>query len=182
MKLHPPTADPSFSAHSTKTMSAVNAAYMAGYLDGEGTLTITRAKRPENRAGFRWMTIMAIANTHRPSLECMREMCGNGRVLCVNRGNLDKHKALYRLQFTANQVRHVLPQLVPYLLIKRQQAGLVLRFLSLVTSGRHTTAEEWIEQEELRADVQKLNRRGAMPAQEIIVRDARSRWDSEPVH
>lgn len=178
--------EPSVNHRSEKVMCVAEAAYMAGYLDGEGTISITRAKRVENRAGYRWMPIMAINNTHRDSLECLRQMCGNGRLCLVNPGKLGIQKPGYRLQFTANQIRYVLPQIMPYLIIKREQAAILLEFLTSVVNGKNLTEAVGVEQERLRAEIQRLNHRGsfkpALPAQPIVIRAFAKPDRSDAVH
>lgn len=166
----------SVNVHSHRLMSSAEAAYLAGFFDGEGTISIIKARRPENVAGFRYQALMSISNTNQAVLEQIRDFCGNGRLVRSYNTRHPNHKPGYLLRFTANQVRHLLPQLVPFLRIKRAQAESVLEFLALQTPGVNRQPYSWwAKVEELRTRVLNLNRRGraaeVLPA-ELQVREA----------
>lgn len=171
----------SFNAVSRKLLTPAEAAYLAAFIDGEGTLTIGRMKRPENRIGYRYTPILLMANTNRAGLERIRELCGNGRLLLCTPSKTAAHKHLFRLQFSANQIRHLLPQVEPFLLLKREQASLLAAFLRLVVNGKNTTPAQWQEMERLRAEIRALNHRGLATAREPIEavkpRPARNPWE-----
>lgn len=171
----------SVNVRSDKRLSPTEAAYVAGFIDGEGTITIGRQQRPEARAGFRYVPILVVANSHLVGLEAIRVLCGNGRVSMTTRSKVEAHKHVYRLQFTPNQIRHVLPQVKPYLILKQLQADLLEDFLRLLLNGRHSTDEQWAEMERLRQEIRALNHRGRT-AKEIaadppIVRAAKNSWE-----
>ena len=171
---------------SNKWMSTSEAAYVAGVLDGEGCLTIGRAATKETRTGYVYGAIMMISNTHLPALKAIAEICGNGRIKQQLRKN-DAHKPVYRLDFTANQIRHVLPQLRQHLLIKPAQADILLSFLSERVSGVPMTIGAWQAQENWRTKITHLNRRGAdapEPVPESLVArpsEANGRVPSQPL-
>jgi hypothetical protein len=171
----------SLNVRSDKVLSPTEAAYVAGFMDGEGTLTIGRQKRPENRAGFRYLPIMVVANSHVVGLEAIRSLCGNGRVITCTRSKVLIHKHVYRLQWTAHQIRHLLPQIKPYLLLKHLQADLLEDFLDLIVNGRNTTPEQWAEMERLRVEIRALNHRGRTAAEIAVdvpvIRAAKKSWD-----
>lgn len=158
---------------SDKRLTAHEAAYLAGFVDGEGCLTIGRARRKESRAGFSYEALMNVSGTELEALRQIAVMCGNGKVQVQDKRSSEKHKPLYRIVFSANQIRHLLPQIRPYLLVKHRQADIVLTFLSERQSGRNVTPAYWQRQEELRAQVRTLNRRGLIDtsAQVVAVRE-----------
>jgi hypothetical protein len=141
-------------------MSPTAAAYLAGFIDGEGTIGIIRARRRENKSGYRLQPYLSVANTDKPALEAIQAMCGNGRLVQQTNPVNANHKDGYSLRFSPNQIRHLLPQLQPYLLIKAKQAGYVLEFLSVNRGGRHLKPEEQQKTDELRESVRALNARG----------------------
>jgi hypothetical protein len=57
-----------------KTLSPVEAAYMAGLIDGEGTVTLSRRHRNDQR-----QLVVSIANTERRLLEWTFDTVGAGR-------------------------------------------------------------------------------------------------------
>lgn len=135
-----PASIPSFKSWNLvtkKVLSEVECAYAAGFWDGEGTISIWNEKRAANRDGIRLKITMTVANTDYLALEDLRAIIGNGRITVKDsrKGNAG-HKTLYRLDLTSNQIRHVLPQLLPYLIIKKYVASTVLKYLEMLSPGK----------------------------------------------
>jgi len=97
-------------------------AYIAGLLDGEGALFIGKYARAGNRF-LAYRGYMSIVNTHIPMLQQVQSAVG-GKI--VRQGAIRK---CYALTFSANEIRDVLPRLQPFLIIKKVQAELLLKFL-----------------------------------------------------
>lgn len=149
---------------SDKQMSPTEAAYLAGFIDGEGTITLTRTKRHENRAGFRYQPALSIAQSRRSALRRIVRLCGNGRLIPHRTPDGPHQKQGYRVQFTPGQIRHVLPQVLPYLIVKRAQATLMLRVLPLMVPGTNYTQDRWDVIERFRNQFRFLNQRGQTKA------------------
>lgn len=165
---------------SDKTLSEAEAGYLAGFLDGEGCLTIGRAHRKGYRSGHSYFAIMTLANTNLDALHHIAKLAGNGKIQLQDKRDRPEHKTLYRLFFGAGQIRKVLPQLQPYLLVKSRQAELLLDFLNIKESGRYRTDKYWHECEQLRAEIRGLNARGLTntSAEDVTMRDRRVRVGS----
>ena len=58
-----------------KRLSETEAAYLAGIIDGEGTVTLTRTHRGENRR-----PVVSISSTELPLLLYVRSVIGAGRI------------------------------------------------------------------------------------------------------
>ena len=58
-----------------KTLSEVEAAYVAGIIDGEGTVTLTRTHRGENRR-----PVVSISSTELQLLTYVQSVIGAGRI------------------------------------------------------------------------------------------------------
>ena len=56
-------------------LQRIEAAYVAGIVDGEGTITLTKTHRGENRR-----PIVSISSTERPLLEYVQLVIGAGRI------------------------------------------------------------------------------------------------------
>jgi hypothetical protein len=56
-------------------LSAVDAAYIAGIVDGEGTITLSRKHAGEGR-----QLVISVSNTERGILEFVRERIGAGKI------------------------------------------------------------------------------------------------------
>lgn len=64
---------------SKKILSAVDAAYVAAMVDGEGTLSLGACRHP-GRRGYVLMPQLAVHNTDLPLIESLVETLGNGRI------------------------------------------------------------------------------------------------------
>lgn len=150
---------------SDKVMTPTEAAYMAAFIDGEGTIGIYKAKRGANRSGYRLQPAIAMNNTHFGVLQRLREMCGNGRLLQQTNPLKPHHKTGYALRLYPNQIRHVLPQIRPYLIVKAQQADYLMQFLSITRQTKGRTQEELDREMALRDAVCQLNAKGVATVQ-----------------
>jgi hypothetical protein len=122
---------------SEKLMTPTEAAYFAGIIDGEGTIGLYRARRLASAGGVRIIPSVNIANTNLKLLERLREICGNGRLEVKDQRRVGNHKPLFGLTFKSNQIRHILPQVQPYLIAKAEQAEVMLSFLTTTRYGNN---------------------------------------------
>lgn len=150
----------SFNLKSDYAMSPVEAAYIAGIIDGEGTISLTRVTRKESVMGYRIQAYLSISNTSIRLLERVREMCGNGRLIGSYNKTLPHQKAGYVLKFSANQIRHILPQIRPYLILKTEQADVVCEFLRITKGGRHLGPGAYARVEQFYLATKALNKKG----------------------
>ena len=97
-------------------------AYIAGMLDGEGSLCVGKYPRKGNRyLGYR--AYMCIANTYVPVLEFIKSIIG-GKIVEQGKGS-----GCYSLTLTTNEIRRWLPELLNHLIVKKNQAEVLLAFL-----------------------------------------------------
>ena len=99
--------------------------YFAGIVDGEGSIGISKSirKLEYNKRGYVYNPFFLIANTHLPMLEYLQKHF-KGKIVY-----LDERTLCYHLTFNGEIMKDLLPELIPYLLIKRRQAEIVLEFL-----------------------------------------------------
>jgi hypothetical protein len=104
-----------------RTLSAVRAGYLAGLIDGEGTIALSRKTRGGNRQLF-----VSISSTERPMLEHVLHIVGVGKI--TNKRTYRKHHTPSCTYIVANrQALKLLEQIQPYLQsYKRRRARLVL--------------------------------------------------------
>jgi hypothetical protein len=105
-------------------------------------------------------------------LEAIRAMCGNGRIQATTHPRNPLHKIGYALRFSSNQIRHILPQLVPYLFVKKRQAELLIEYLGEWRKGLHITDESYARGEDFRQRLGALNRKGEEP--DVV----QAQWDA----
>jgi len=113
------------------------AAYVAGLVDGEGTVTLTRWHRDENRR-----LVVSISNNDRAILEFVRRTVGTGQITRKRTYN-PRHAESYTYQISGRQALELLRQVTPFLKsYKAIRAELALRDYIRMTprNGRYTEA------------------------------------------
>jgi hypothetical protein len=111
------------------------AGYVAGLIDGEGTITLSRL-----HAGERRRLVVSIVNTELPMLRFIAEQAGVGKIT-RKRTTSDRHTPAYTYAVTSRQALQLLEQIVQYLRsYKRQRAMRVLQLYTALTprNGKYT--------------------------------------------
>lgn len=106
-------------------------AWLAGFLDGEGTICL--ASRPTN-AGVRYLPLVTITNTHHETIERIAEIfTENGvafHVVPYSSKKYKRAKRIYTIHIAGMQrVTRVLDLITPFLFTKRKQAEVVHGFI-----------------------------------------------------
>lgn len=113
-----------------------DAAYIAGLVDGEGTVTLSRLHRNENRR-----VVVCISNNDLVLLQHVKDKIGAGRITAKRVYN-PRHAPSFNYQINSRQALEVLRQIVMYMRsYKLDRARLALRdYLRLTPrNGRYTT-------------------------------------------
>lgn len=139
-------------------MSAVDAAYLAGFIDGEGTVMLIR--RANSSVGL----LLTIANTKRPVMDWVTTTTGVGRTFSRGPRN-PKHAEAFWWQASGDAARSVLVQLLPNLRIKHEQATMAVEFQDRLRTPAVKADRTW--QEEWRLRMKELNRRGGSAPVEV---------------
>ena len=128
---------------------------MAGVLDSDGSIWITRSTRKPHVYTLR----LSVTNTASVLPEWFAETLG-GNVLCEQ----PKHSAwrpAYRWHATGARAGEIAALLLPYLVVKRQQALIAIEFASTLTSGGVALPPAFRRvRERLYQQMLELNRRG----------------------
>ena len=133
----------------------MNDDYLAGFVDGEGCLTLTYlADRHAYRA------YVSVSNTDETIIRKIRDYLNCGHVVRLPRhGN---HRDAW--QWTLMSKKHIVPlleRLIPKLYVKKQQAMLVMEFFrSSTPQGHHLTGDERAVKTALLTTMRALNQRG----------------------
>lgn len=127
-------------------VSEMDWARLAAFLDGEGCITIGKTKN--SRAQY--MKVF-IANTDPRLMEWLRDTFG-GTVNGKKRENREKHKPCYVWTVCSQMAWIVLLCVMPYLIIKREQAEVALAFQRTMTRKR-----KWVEGSPMRLPSDTLN-------------------------
>jgi hypothetical protein len=125
---------------SANRLVATDAAYLAGLIDGEGTITLTRLNRNRERG-----LAVTISSTELSILSHVLAVIGAGKIT-NKKVSKEHHIPSYTYQITNRQALDVLQQISPHLRsYKAARAALVLRDYVRLTprNGRYT--EEQLE-------------------------------------
>ena len=118
-----------------QTLSNTDAAYLAGLIDGEGTVTLTRKHRNENR-----QLCVSISSTEIGLLEFALAVTGVGKIT-NKKTSQSHHTRSYAYAVYNRQALALLENTLPFLRsYKRDRAKLILRDYLTVTprNGKYT--------------------------------------------
>lgn len=129
------------------TLSKINAAYIAGIIDGEGTITLSRKHKNDNR-----QLSVTISNTEMPLLEFILNTIEAGKIT-NKKVYKDHHTPSMTYALSNRQALDLLAQITPYLqTYKKERAELILKDYVRVTprNGKYTESlkterEEFID-------------------------------------
>lgn len=116
-------------------LSTADAAYVAGLIDGEGSISLTRRHSNEQR-----QLVVSISNTELPLLEYTHKAIGAGKIT-GKRTYKNHHATGYTYSIANRQALALLAQVQPYLRsYKSKRSGLVLHnYLRLTPrNGKYT--------------------------------------------
>jgi hypothetical protein len=138
-------------------MSPCEAAWVAGIVDGEGSITIRTKPYP---GGKRYQVAsLSVCNTDTELLARVVEFTGIGRIGFNIRAN-HKRKEIWRWQTDQRQAAAVVEQLMPWLTCKRRVAELLLEFQTLRRCGKFFPGAEE-RQRGIVEEVRACNQRGS---------------------
>lgn len=107
--------------------------YIAGYLDGEGTITLLWKK---SREGHGYSPMVLFTNTNQESMEWIRAKIGGNLIVFKKVRDNKKWRTLYTLRTgSVLHIQQLLKMLLPYLIIKRKHAELMLEFCNSRANG-----------------------------------------------
>lgn len=141
-------------------------AYYAGYVDGEGCITLSK-----NKGSNKWHTTpifyyleVMVANTHPETLFDLKRDFG-GSIYGDRRRS--PNKTVYRWRIICSKALIFLETILPYLRQKRKQAELMIEYQKKIGAkefwkgqGIKLTIEESRRREDLYKQMRELNRRG----------------------
>jgi hypothetical protein len=126
-----------------KMLDLADAAYIAGLIDGEGTVTMTRRNRYKNRG-----LVGSISNNEIPIFRHVQDSIGAGKIT-GKRITSERHAPSYTYCITNRQALSLLEQVCPFLKShKSARASLALKeYLRLTPRNGRYTPEQTDERE-----------------------------------
>jgi hypothetical protein len=112
---------------SVQRLAPEMAAYIAGLVDGEGTITLSALHRGERRR-----LVVSISNTDRSLLECVRAVIGAGQIT-GKRTYSERHTPSFAYRITNRQALDLLSQIASHLKTYRAKRAemAIQRYLAL---------------------------------------------------
>lgn len=138
-----------------KKLSKTDAAYLAGIIDGEGTVFVSRTDSSKSakacKRGFAYRSGLAVSMTNRSIVLWMKRITGIGKISGVRR-HKKNHKPGFRWSVWSKQASTLLLLLYPYLKLKRRHAANQLRFqlYMRLTGYKGVSSAEWNRREKRR--------------------------------
>lgn len=111
-------------------LSETEKAYLAGYLDGDGTITIGFSKNKKSKRGINPSKDVSLITKHKDFAQKLQQMIGGSVKSFIYEDSREK-KLGYRVAFT-NQASALafLKAIIPYLILKKRQAELMAQYLT----------------------------------------------------
>lgn len=138
-------------------------AYLAGFVDGEGSFSITKGLSGRKRDGSKYVTFklsLSVCNTNRDVMTWIAKTFG-GKVLTGSNANRNpKYKTRYSWTLSSfKDIERVTISILPYLIVKRQQAILTLEFCRTANPkiGEWLSPEVQQKRDEIRREMMRLN-------------------------
>lgn len=138
----------------------VERAYLAGLLDGEGTILIATSAARANRETRTHALQVTVSNTHMATMERLHARWG-GSLSIRHFSSRMSTRPIAVLRWNSISAANLLREIFPFMEIKRGQAEAALTFADeLALRPKRTSAvtrEEWYRREELRLRIKLLN-------------------------
>lgn len=137
-----------------------NKAYLAGIIDGEGSIGIYRSGPHRGCAANRLVLVVTITSTTLILLEWCQKIVGDGKIALKRQKN-DKHRACWEWKIRNCKASRMLSLILPYLVIKKQQAVTAIKFAETIGNvGQRLSKETQRKRENFYREIRSLNRMG----------------------
>ena len=143
--------------------------YIAGFIDGEGCITIVKSNKGIKIGGknMNFFPMIIIVNTNKEILEWINEFfSGIGNLHCYKAKHNTNRKDCFRLQYTNQKALIVAKLINDYLIIKKEQCQIAIELYEKVIENNQKRAnnllcsDEINRREYLFQKITKLNKKG----------------------
>jgi hypothetical protein len=152
-----------------KDVTETTWAYFAGLIDGEGHINIYRNSSQTKihyKDGWRRDYILNITNNSTELLEIVQKKINLGQVKSYyyNSHSTKQYKAFTSfLRFDANSIRVILPKVLPYLVLKREMAEIMLKSLKVGETDHSSQRKERLKALDVEFRLAFLKSKGNKP-------------------
>ena len=156
-------------------MTKTEKAYLAGIIDGEGTVTLTRCHKNRTPSPQ-----VSVSNNDLELLEYIRDITNCGQIHAKKKTKPHHQQSWHWQTHSVSDSLRILKEIHPFLRVKRKQAYLILKHYKEVTPRNGRYSPELLEKKKhLVETVQGLNRG---KSESSIIRRAPSWMDEDIVH
>ncbi|MBI2341472.1 MAG: LAGLIDADG family homing endonuclease [Deltaproteobacteria bacterium] len=135
-------------------MNSEEKAYIAGIIDGEGTITLTKHHKNETP-----IPVVSISNCKLELLEWIRSKINSGNIMKKKRRK-SYHSDAFELRVRNNLALELLRNIKDYLILKHKQADLILlSYKKLTVRNDRYTPEQLDKKNQLVKEIRILNQR-----------------------
>lgn len=130
-----------------KSTSVVDLAWLAGIIDGEGSIFIMKQQRSDRERQFNYILRMSVQSTDGiMAQECLK-ISGEGA--CFDAPTAKENQSnTYKWQVSGKRAKHVLQNILPFLRVKKEQAQVAIDFQeSTKKHWRQMTVDDYKNQE-----------------------------------
>jgi len=122
---------PHLGAFLVKEITSEQAAYIAGIIDGEGTIGIAKGKDTKAKRGISYRLFVSVANTDHKLLDWLQQTDGAGTIVFNDRSSFNKKwSPIWKWTISSCASAQLLNRILPWLVMKKPQAELALEFYS----------------------------------------------------
>lgn len=143
--------------------------WCAGFLDGEGTITIKRNQRKDARFHVNYQPQMSCGQTVKGevAIKRLQELFGGSLYYYKQKG---QREDTVQWSIVNQDVKKCLEKITPYLILKRRQAEILIEFLNTEWTrekGYKLTRESWEKRENFFQRIREFNVKGRIRLQRL---------------
>lgn len=147
--------------HRMNTLKPEAIAYVAAMIDAEGCIRISKAKNPYKTKPWLFRPWVQVVNSHAGLIGFLHKLTGVGLVYHGKKPQKENWSPIHRWQVSSNHAKQLIAVVVPYLVIKREIAELVLQFPTMPQDTPFAQRAEFdAKQCSVWEQVKALNERG----------------------
>jgi len=112
-----------------QALTLTEAAYLAGMIDADGTITLTKTKNNSRNTSYIYPKVM-IYNTNENLMKWIVSKLGGKYIISVKKGHGKAKKDCYRYDVYGREKQIAfLEKIIPFMIIKKDRATLVKKYL-----------------------------------------------------
>lgn len=118
--------------------SQIDLAYLAGMVDGEGCITAVECKPNRCNKSPRFRAQLTITNTSERLINWIQKTFGGRAYVTHKPGQWKATRICWRIMFSPGHSEQLLRAMLPYLIVKKDQAELSFKLRAMTRSTRTT--------------------------------------------